>query len=181
MDIKRALLFLSEIPPFAGENMISGPEVDLIWFISTIFITLITQNILLKILHVTKSVWLVYRLHSDGGNDSFYCKDKKINRVYLNLREWNKKSVGVKTIDKVDISQSIGQSRCGDWWQLEKCINAPLYSGHFTVSLNNINNHRISVVTKSSLEGGRLSSSLLSWPDLVKKRYLISFSFFQKV
>ena len=56
MNVKRSLLFLSEIPPFAGENMISGPEVDLIWFISTIFITLITQNILLKILHVTKSV-----------------------------------------------------------------------------------------------------------------------------
>ena len=56
MDIKRALLFLSEIPPFAGENVIPRPEVDLIWFISTIFITLITQNILLKILQVIQAV-----------------------------------------------------------------------------------------------------------------------------
>ena len=56
MNIKRSLFFLSEIPPFAGENVIPGPEVDLIWFISTVFITLITQNILLKILQVIQAV-----------------------------------------------------------------------------------------------------------------------------
>ena len=57
VHIQRPLLFLSEIPSLAAEYVISaGPEVDLIWFISTVLITFITEDILLKILHVIQRI-----------------------------------------------------------------------------------------------------------------------------
>ena len=55
MHIQGSLLLLSKISPFVGNLVISWPKVDLIRFISTIFITFITQNVLLKIIRVRRS------------------------------------------------------------------------------------------------------------------------------